>query len=258
MSVAERLHYRYVDRDLIIEAAKLHHSNPAELARLDEIKPSLMRRGWYETHYHIEVLKSVVLEIGKADNVVIMGRGGQILFRGIKHALRVFVCAPIDFRVKRQMEDLASRVGHRVNVRPTQEAVRGWDLQRREWLSYLFAVDWQDPTLYDLTINSAAVSVEAAVELIVGAANQQERAPSEESQEAVEDRALAARVRCALAAHQDTRKYWTTVEADHGIVQLKGPSPLEKAVEVTRSVEGVVDVKTQPLTVFMIVPPFRV
>jgi osmotically-inducible protein OsmY len=66
---------------------------------------------------------------------------------------------------------------------------------------------------------------------------------------------LASRVRAALTAHPETRKYRLTVEADRGVIRLEGTAALEKATEVARTVPGVVDVKSQLLEVPPI-PPF--
>ena len=78
---------------------------------------------------------------------------------------------------------------------------------------------------------------------------------TEESLQQVRDRALGSRVRAALAAHPDTRKYRLSVEADRGVIRLEGTAALERAAEVARTVPGVVDVKGQLLEVPPI-PPF--
>jgi osmotically-inducible protein OsmY len=75
------------------------------------------------------------------------------------------------------------------------------------------------------------------------------------SRQAVRDRALASRVRVALGAHPETRRYRTTVEAEQGVIRLEGTAALEKAAAVARAVPGVVDVKEQLLEVPPI-PPF--
>jgi osmotically-inducible protein OsmY len=68
-------------------------------------------------------------------------------------------------------------------------------------------------------------------------------------------RALASRVQVALATHPDTRRYRVTVEADGGVVTLEGTAALDKAVEVARTVPGVIQVKTQQVDIPPI-PPF--
>jgi osmotically-inducible protein OsmY len=95
--------------------------------------------------------------------------------------------------------------------------------------------------------------VDAGVEAIAGLVRSLTATP--ESRQQVRDRALASRVRAALAAHPDTRKYRLTVDAEKGVIRLEGTAALDRAAEVARTVPGVVDVKGQLLEVPPI-PPF--
>ena len=254
-ALAERLGYRYVDQDMISQAARQYGVGEEKLTQLDETKPSLFERFDVETRQYITVLQSALLDVAEQDNVVIMGRGGQVLLRGIIHVLRVRVMAPFDMRVKRVMKKMAGQMGETVDVRTTAEMVRRSDQEKFGRMRYLYDVDWGDPSLYDLVLSTEKLTIDAAVEVVLSLLRRPELAATEESRQAVRDRALASRVRAALAAHPETRKYRINVEADHGIIRLEGTAALEKAAEVTRGVAGVVDVKEQLLEVPPI-PPF--
>jgi cytidylate kinase len=254
MALAERLGYRYVDREMLSQAARQYGVGEEKLTRLDETKPSLFERFDVETRQYITVLQSGLLDVAEQDNVVINSRGGQILLRGIAHALRVRVIAPFDIRVKRVTKKM-TEFGESVNVRTTTEMVRRSDNEKSGRIRYLYDVDWGDPALYDVVVNTEKLPVDAAVELIVGIVRRPDLAATEASQQAVRDRALASRVRASLAAHPETRKYRINVEAEKGVIQLEGTAALEKATEVSRAVPGVVDVKSQLLDVPPI-PPF--
>jgi cytidylate kinase len=254
MMLAERLGYRYVDREMLSQAAKQYGVVEDKLEKLDEKKPSLFERFDVETRQYITVLQSGLLDVAEHDNVVINSRGGQILLRGIAHVLRVRVIAPFDTRLKRVMKKMADQ-GETVDLRTTAEMVRRSDNEKSGRIRYLYDVDWGDPALYDLVINTEKLSLSAAVDLIAGVVRRPELVGTEASHQMVRDRALASRVRAALAAHPETRKYRITVEADHAVIQLEGTAALDKAAEVARSVPGVVDVKAQLLEVPPI-PPF--
>jgi cytidylate kinase len=254
-ALAERLRYRFVDQDMISQAARQYGVGEEKLTQLDETKPSLFERFDVETRQYITVLQSALLDVAEQDNVVLMGRGGQVLLRGITHVLRVRVIAPFDIRVKRVMRKLAGQMGESVDVRSTAELVRRNDHEKFGRMRYLYDVDWADPALYDVGINTEKLSTEAGVDLIIGLLHRPELAATEASRQAVRDRALASRVRTALAAHPETRKYRINVESSQGVIQLEGTAALERASEVARSVSGVVDVKSQLLEVPPI-PPF--
>jgi len=254
MALAERLGYRYVDREMLSQAAKQYGVVEDKLERLDEKKPSLFERFDVETRQYITVLQSGLLDVAEQDNVIINSRGGQILLRGIAHVLRVRVIASFETRVKRVLKKMTGQ-GETVDLRTTAEMVRRSDNEKAGRIRYLYDVDWGDPALYDLVINTEKLSVSAAVDLIADVVRRPELAATEASRQMVRDRALASRVRAALAAHPETRKYRITVEANQAVIQLEGTAALEKAAEVARSVPGIVDVKTQLLEVPPI-PPF--
>lgn len=255
LALAERLRYRYVDQDMISQAALKYGVDEAKLTPLDETRPSLFEWFEAETRQYITILQSALLDVAEGDNVVIMGRGGQVLLRGIAHVLRLRVMAPFEMRVKRIMKEMAGKMGETVDARTTAKMVRQNDHQKFGRMRYLYDVDWVDPALYDLVINTEKLSTEAGVDLIVELLRRSELTATEASQQAVRDRALASRVRAALAAHPETRKYRINVEAGRGVIQVEGTAALEKAAEVARTVPGVVDVKTQVLEPPPI-PPF--
>jgi cytidylate kinase len=253
-ALAERLAYRYVDQDMISEAARRYGCLEDKLSQLDETKPSFFERFDAETRHYIAVLQSAVLDVAEQDNVVIMGRSGQVLLQGITHVLRVLVRAPVELRVRRMMKKMADE-GESVDARAAAGLVRRTDQEKSGRMRYLFDVNWRDPGLYDLAINTEKLSFEAGVVLVLGLLHRPEFAATDGSRQAVRDRALASRVRAALAAHPETRKYRVSVEAERGVIRLEGTAALEKATEVARAVPGVVDVNEQLLEVPPL-PPF--
>jgi cytidylate kinase len=255
IALAERLGYRHVDQDVIPLAARQYGVGEEKLTQVDETKPSFVERFDVETRRYITILQSALLDVAEQDNAIIMGRGGQVLLRNIPHVLRVRLTAPFELRVKRVIKKMAGQMGETVDVRTTAEMIRRNDHEKSGRMRYLFDVDWCDSALYDLVINTEKLTNEAGVELIVGLLKRPELAPTELSRQMVHDRALASRVRTALAAHPETRKYRINVEADRGIVQIEGTAALERAAEVARGVPGVVDIKSQLLEVPPI-PPF--
>jgi len=253
IELAKRLGWRFLDREMLPEAAQRYGVGEDKLAELDEKKPSLFERFDVETRQYITVIQSAILDAAEQDNVVINSRGSQVLLRGISHVLKVFVIAPFELRVKRVMKKMSAQAQEGVDVRTTLEMVRHSDQEKRGRTRYLYDVDFGDSALYDLVLNTEKLTVDAAVEVLMGLVRSLAATP--ESYQQVRDRALASRVRTALAAHPETRRYRLTVESERGVIRLEGTAALERATEVARTVPGVVDVKSQLLEVPPI-PPF--
>ena len=255
MAVAQRLGYRYADQEVISESASRYGLLEEKLTHLDESKPSLFERLDTETHRYITVIQTTLLEFAERDNVILMGRSGQWLLRGIPHVLRVRVKAPFELRVKRALKKLAGQMGEAVNPRTVTDMVRRDDGEKSSRFRYFYETDLNDPSLYELVLNTERLSIETAVELVSMAARQPDFATAEAGRQIVADRALASRVQVALATETETRKYRITVEAERGVVTLEATAALDQAVEVARKVQGVRDVKTRQVEIPPI-PPF--
>jgi cytidylate kinase len=253
--LAEQLGYRYVDQDLISDAAHRYGLLEEKLSHLDESKPSLFERFDAETRRYITVIQTALFEFAEQDRVVLMGRGGQWLLRGISHHLRVRVMAPFEVRVKRLATKLAGSMGEKTNPRTVMDMVRRDDTERAGRMRYLYEVDLRDPALYDLMINTDKLTAPTAVVMIACAVGRPELRTTEASAQLVADRALASRVQVALATHPETRKYRITVEARAGQVTLEGTAAMDEAMEVARGVAGVRGVKAEQVEIPPI-PPF--
>jgi hypothetical protein len=73
------------------------------------------------------------------------------------------------------------------------------DHDRRKWTQFLYGVDWGDPALYDLLINLEHIGIERACGFVVSIIELGGFEFSPERQAAMNDLALASRVRAALA-----------------------------------------------------------
>ncbi|HLC43423.1 MAG TPA: cytidylate kinase family protein [Methylomirabilota bacterium] len=254
-AVAERLGYRFVDTELITEAAHRYGLLEEKLSSLDETKPSILERFDTETRRYLTVSQAIVYEFAMEDRVVIIGRGGQFLLREVPHAIRVRVTAPFEMRVKRVMKKMPSQMGEALDVRSATELVRRNDAEKGGRVRYLYGVNWADPAFYDLVINTEKLAVNAAVELVATLANRPELRTTEAGRQLVANRTLAFQVQAALAAHPETRKSRISVEAENGVVTLEGTSALDDAEEVARAVPGVRDVRIRQMEIPPI-PPF--
>ena len=253
--VAEKLGYRYVDHELISDAAQRYGLLEEKLSHLDESKPSLFERFDAETRRYITVIQTALFEFAEQDRLVLMGRGGQWLLRGISHHLRVRVMAPFEVRVKRLSAKLAGPMGEKASPRTVMEMIRRDDTERAGRMRYLYEVDLADGALYDIVINTENLTVGTAVELVAGAVGRPDLQTTPTGAQLVADRALASRVQVALATHPGTRKYRITVEARAGQLTLEGTAAMDEALEVAQGVTGVRGVKVQQVDIPPI-PPF--
>jgi cytidylate kinase len=103
----------------------------------------------------------VIRDLAQEGNVVLVGRGGQVLLRDTPQALHVQIVGPFQHRVA----TLVEREG--IEEREASAQLTASDRARRDYLRRYHRVDWLDQVLYDLVINAGRISPTLAAELIV-------------------------------------------------------------------------------------------
>jgi cytidylate kinase len=163
-AVAERLGLRLVGRELINRAARQAGVPEVALAEIDElgllgVKPSSEALRLYR-----EAVEALVREMAGAGDLLLVGRGGQVVLREWPGALHVRVMAP------RQHRAVLVQAQGGVSAQIAAARIAACDRARAGYLRRHYGARWDDPALYDLVINTARLSVAAAVELICLAA----------------------------------------------------------------------------------------
>ena len=110
---------------------------------------------------YVRMVGLVIQNMAKEGNVLIIGRGSQILLRDHPDALHVQVVAPLSYRVQKLMclEGL--------NQREATQRILASDGARAEFLRRYYGVNWLDPQLYDLVVNTGQITIQTAVQLVV-------------------------------------------------------------------------------------------
>ncbi len=112
-------------------------------------------------------------------NMVIVGRGGQMVLRDCPDVLHVRVAAPLEERILRvRTSPIPVRRPYQDSVktrRAAQDVIAVNDAASADYLKRFYGVDWSDPLLYHLLINTSKLQVEQAAQVIVEAARQLER-----------------------------------------------------------------------------------
>jgi cytidylate kinase len=183
--VAEKLHIDYIDREIIAEvAARLNLHEQEVIAK--EMPPTTLRerieealqrgyatgvgiQGAYlpisqipldDTRY-LEALTKLITELADGPSCVIYGRGSQFILRNHTHTINVSIVAPSKVRLKRVMDIL------KLNEDKAKQEMARFDNSAREFHKRLFGAEMEDPTCYDLVINTERFGYETATSIIL-------------------------------------------------------------------------------------------
>jgi cytidylate kinase len=214
--VAERLGYRCVSREVLIEAAALYGVPEPKLSELFDKKPSFWEWLTRSRERYLVFVQAAMCELAQRGQLVYHGHAGQQLLAGVSHVLKVRLIAPLDRRAKNAMRE------HAMSYEAAVKYVQRIDDERLHRMRDLFDVDWREPGLYDLVLNLEHMSLDTAAATVVQLAGQPDYQPSPKSMKALEDLTLGTRVKATLLANPTTNDIPLEVQANGGVVTITG------------------------------------
>lgn len=245
--VAERLGYRCIGREEVIEAATWYGVSAQRLTEAMDKPPSFWERLMGERTAYLDCIRATLCERAREGNLVYHGHVGHLMLPGISHVVRVRVIADMEYRVKVAMD--ARNLEHTEAVAYIEKV----DKERVEWSRFLHGVNWDDACLYDVTLNLSRMSVAGACEAVAQIAALQEFQPTAQSLKAMEDLALGSRVSAELVRDRRTTMSGLKVTATDGVVTIEGTVRSDAIADaipvVVRSVQGVREVRCDVMAV---------
>jgi cytidylate kinase len=243
--LAEKLGYRCIDRDVIVEKAAGGRVSQEDLRQAMTKPPSFLDRFRRTRYLYLALLQAALTEEVRRGDVVYHGNAGHLLLKGGCSVLRLRIIAPLELRIRMAQgrSDLSREQAVAYIARVDEE--------RRKWTAYLYGVDWRDPSLYDLVLNLESMGMEEACNVAAEAAQRKSFEYTAECQKKMDDLALASKVRATLATDRTTAHLELEVEAKEGTVWIRGRahemSDADEADRVASMVEGVREVNVDGL-----------
>jgi cytidylate kinase len=165
--LAEKLQLDLFDQELIHEIAESTHLSERVVSALDEKgrelltdwMTSLATNAYLSPAGYLYHLTRVVGAIAHHGGAVIVGRGAHLILDPGR-ALRVLVVAPLETRVQTVMQ----REG--LSEREARRRVSQVEADRKAFLMKHFHVESDDPTRFDLVVNTGLLGVEGATEAV--------------------------------------------------------------------------------------------
>ena len=112
---------------------------------------------------YVHMVGLVIRGLAREGNVLIVGRGGQVMLKNRDDILHVQVVAPLLQRIQVILDRES------LSWREAQSRVRASDRARYDYVRRYHNADWLDSSLYHLVINTGRVPIPSAVDLIVTA-----------------------------------------------------------------------------------------
>jgi cytidylate kinase len=126
----------------------------------DEMGRTVITTKTFDEENSLAFTQAVIKKLVDWDNVVIVGRGGQILLRNVPHTLHLRVIAPLEFRI----ENIMKKKGF--SREDALKYISEKDRAAQEYLYRFYNVDWNDPELYHMVINMGMWNLDEIVKVI--------------------------------------------------------------------------------------------
>jgi len=184
--VARALGWRLVDNELVDRVAARAGLAPEDVAQLEERVSTFIERlartlvtatpellvppeaGGTASSLSeddlVRVTELVVEEVAAEGRVVLVGRAAPAVLARERDAIHVRIVAPREWRIRAAAE--------RLGLSPAEAATvtDDTDKMRARYHRQHYQREWNDPTLYHLVLNTAALGLDGAAEVVVGRA----------------------------------------------------------------------------------------
>jgi cytidylate kinase len=149
-----------VGRELINRAARAAGAPEVALAEIDELGLLVVKPRPAAIRLYTQKVAEVIRELAARGDLLVVGRGGQVVLAGEPGVLHVRVVAPRPMRLQVVQE--------RCRITPETAAARidASDKARAAYLRRYLGVRWDAVSLYDLVLNMAHLSVDDAADVI--------------------------------------------------------------------------------------------
>ncbi len=246
--VAKKMGLQFVGRTGLHELAMGCDAEYKDACTMYETEhgPGFFERLFFDAPAHKSLFEALTFEQASRGNVVIVGRGAQLVLHDLPGVFCLGVMASREVRIQRLMKKLSISRGD------TEYYVDKYDEDRIRLIKLVFGKDPTDVLLYHLLINTDHYTGENAADVVAHAITKMARVPdAKEMGEKLKSMAVAKRVEALV------RKKLTSAVAQHveisaeeggtllisGLVREKAQK--EKVAKIAASYPGIVKVDNQ-------------
>jgi len=159
-ALSRKLNWEQINRNQLIQRFFANNTDTREQHLLNESAKFFLAQSRAAGTY-LDELERALFALAQKQSVILVGFGSQIIFEGYKDALHIRIVAPEKVRISRIRRQF--RVSESEAVRILETA----DKKHKRFVSTVYGVDLSDFSLYDLTLNTASLSVDECVAAVL-------------------------------------------------------------------------------------------
>ena len=166
--MAEKMGFKLMTREMVHKLAVECDDSYKNACALyeNEMAKGFWDRFFFNSPANASLFESLNYEVASQGNVVMLGRGAQMVFADLPGIIKVRIVAPTTKRIKRIMESQG------LDENEATKYIRWYDKQRRSLIESVFEHDLSDSSLYDLVINTRALTPQSGAQIVLDAAKE--------------------------------------------------------------------------------------
>lgn len=179
--VAEKLGIPFYYKEMIALAADESGLDQEFISNLHKNAPEVLHDLYLSSHvvsYAIKAQKDIIEKIADNGSCVIVGRASDYVLKDRPEVIKVFIHAPLEFRIKRVMEMYGD------DYKTAKKHIRKSDKARASYYRHISGKKWGEEFNYDLYLDSS-VGLEECASSIVSFALDHEKEFAEAPEELV-------------------------------------------------------------------------
>ena len=169
--VAEKLGIPFYYKEMIALAAHESGLDQEFISDVHKNSPDILRELYLSTRvvqHAIEAQEKIIRKIADNGSCVIVGRSADYVLKDYENVVRVFVHAPMEFRIGRVREVYGD------TLKEAKRNIRRSDKARAAYYKHISGMRWGEAKNYELTVDSS-VGTEKSAEIILAYISAHER-----------------------------------------------------------------------------------
>jgi cytidylate kinase len=204
-----------------------------------EVPQGFWERFFFDDPAYTSLFESLTYDLASRGDVILLGRGAQVVLLNVRGVMRTRIVAPFDVRAERVAQ--AQNIG----MEEARDFVKRYGQSRQSLIENIYQHDLNDFALYDLIVNTRDMTPdEAAFIVIKSAQNMKPMQNPQERKAWLKSMALAKRVESAIRKKVRPASF-SRVEVEPvegGGIRITGTAPdqsdVEKAARIAQGFEG--------------------
>jgi len=246
--VAKDLNLKLYDDQKIQEIVVSLGIRNKDVKELDEKEPGFFDRLLSrKPDIYLRCMDSAVYSVAENGDGVIVGHGSQTLLQDFGCALHVLINNSVGNRIKNLME----REGMKREA--AEKVILKRDNTLKGFFRFAYQREWDDPTIYDMVINTEKMGSETAAGLIVEAAKSEEmKACSLTAVDSMKRLSLAKKIEAELIKNNLFVHNLNIEVVENGVVNITGTAlTSERKNRVVNVVKDIPEVSDVNLSLYL-------